>query len=60
MGLFMYSSQSSRQTSTQAYLGTVRVCPSCKSQRPKDTFKVVDGESICKQCQDELETEELE
>ena len=60
MALFMYSSQSPRQTSTQAYLGTVRVCPCCESQRPKDTFRVVNNESICKDCQDELETEELQ
>ena len=58
MGLFMYSSVHAKHNSTQAYLGTVRVCPSCKSQRPKDSFKVVDGESICKPCQDELEAEE--
>lgn len=60
MGLFMYSSQSSRQTSTQAYLGSVALCPMCKGQKPKDTFKIVDGQSICKDCQDEMETEELE
>lgn len=59
MGLFMYSSVHTKHHSTQAYLGSVLLCPSCKSQRPKDTFKVVDGESICKQCQDELEQEEL-
>jgi hypothetical protein len=31
----------------------------CKGQKPKETFKIVDGESICKDCQDELEQEEL-
>jgi formylmethanofuran dehydrogenase subunit E len=59
MALFMYSSINSKHYSTQAYLGSVSLCPMCKGQKPKETFKIVDGESICKDCQDELEQEEL-
>jgi hypothetical protein len=53
----MYSSLGTSPSSTQAFLGTVAICPCCKSQRPKETFRMVDGESICKRCQDELEEE---
>ena len=62
MALLMYSSLSTKPASTQAYLGSVALCPMCKGQKPKALFKVVDGESICKDCQDELalEAKELE
>jgi hypothetical protein len=57
MGLFMYSAQSSRPSSTQAYLGSVALCPLCRGQKPKDTFKIVEGQSICKDCQDDLQAD---
>lgn len=54
MALMMYSSLSSRYSSTQAYLGSVKMCCSCKGQQPKQLFKIVDGEEICHECQEEL------
>ena len=57
MALLMYSSLGTKPTSTQAYLGSVALCPYCKGQKPKALFRVIDGESICKDCQDELEQE---
>jgi hypothetical protein len=54
MAQLVYSTINSGYSSTQAWLGTVLTCPSCKGQKPKLLFKVVDGESICKDCQDEL------
>lgn len=62
MALMMFSSLGTKPTSTQAYLGSVALCPGCKGQKPKDLFKIVDDESICKDCQDDLkqETEDLQ
>jgi hypothetical protein len=60
MAQLVYSTLNSGYSSTQAYLGSVLTCPSCKGQKPKALFKVVDGESICKDCQDELEQEAKE
>lgn len=54
MALLMYSSLNSGYSSTQAYLGSVRVCPMCKTQKPKELFKMVGGEQICGDCQDDL------
>ena len=54
MSQLVFSTMNSGYSSTQAYLATVQYCPSCKSQRPKESFKMIDGESICKDCQDEL------
>ena len=53
MGLFMYQSQHGFMNSTQAYLGSVRLCPSCCGQKPKDGFRMHDGQEICKDCRDE-------
>ena len=39
--------------SNQEWLGTVAKCECCKSQRPKDKFKVVNGEEMCHECQKE-------
>jgi hypothetical protein len=58
MGLFMYQMRAGG--SNQAYLGSVRLCPMCNGQKPKDTFRVVDGESICEECQIELKIEQQE
>lgn len=54
MAQLVYSTINSGYSSTQAWLGSVLTCPSCKGQKPKLLFKVVEGESICKDCQDEL------
>ena len=58
MGLFIYGSIHTKHNSTQEYLGSVRMCPSCNGQKPKETFRMVDGQSICQDCQDELQQEE--
>ena len=58
MGLFMYQMRAG--TSTQAYLGSVKLCPMCGGQKPKDDFKIVDGKAICKDCQVELKLEQQE
>lgn len=57
MALLMYSSLGTNTSSTQAYLGSVALCPGCKGQKPKETFKIIDNEAICKDCQDDLEAE---
>lgn len=44
-------------TSKQEWLGTVQTCPCCNSQQPKATFKRVNGQDICLECQTELESE---
>lgn len=50
----MQLSYTSKQgTSKQEWLATVQVCPCCKGQQPKDTFKRVDGVDICLMCQEE-------
>lgn len=54
MAQLVFSTMNSGYSSTQAWLGSVLTCPSCKGQKPKLLFKVVEGESICKDCQDEL------
>ncbi len=41
--------------SNQEWLGTVALCECCNSQRPKDKFKVVNGEEMCSRCQQEEE-----
>jgi hypothetical protein len=57
MSQLVYSTMSSGYSSTQAYLGTVKVCLFCKTQKPKGLFKVIDGEEMCQQCQTELNEE---
>ena len=54
MAQLVFSTINSSYSSTQAWLGSVSICPCCKGQKPKALFKVVNGESICKDCQDEL------
>ena len=60
MGLFMYSAVNGKHASTQAYLGSVRTCPECGGQQPKETFRMVDGVSICQECQEEKQLEAKE
>jgi hypothetical protein len=60
MAQLVYSTLNSSYSSTQSYLGSVLLCPSCKGQKPKGLFKVIDGESVCKDCQDEIELETKE
>ena len=57
MSQLVYSTMSSGYSSTQAYLGTVKVCLFCKTQKPKGLFKVIDGEEMCHDCQVELKEE---
>jgi hypothetical protein len=57
MALLMFGSMATNPASTQAYLGTVALCPICNGQKPKDTFKMIDNRSICKDCQDDLKQE---
>ena len=57
MALLMFSSLNTGYSSTQAYLGSVLMCPKCKGQRPKQLFKFVDGQLICGECQEDLEIE---
>ncbi len=40
-------------TSKQEWLATVRTCPCCQGQQPKDSFKRVDGVEMCGECQEE-------
>jgi hypothetical protein len=58
MAQLVYSTINSGYSSTQAWLGSVLTCPSCKGQKPKELFKVVDGESICKDCQEDFLAEQ--
>lgn len=60
MALLMYSSLSSNTTSTQAYLGSVSLCPGCKGQKPKDLFKIIDNVAYCKDCQDDMADDQYE
>ena len=57
MSQLVYSTINSSYSSTQAYLGTVKVCLFCKTQKPKGLFKVIDGEEMCLDCQNELREE---
>lgn len=49
----MFSYAANSHTSKQSWLGTVALCPCCKSQQPKDGFKHVNGEEMCTKCQAE-------
>lgn len=40
-------------TSTQEWLGTVQLCPNCGGQKPKATFRRIDGVDVCLECQQE-------
>jgi hypothetical protein len=57
MSQLVYSTINSGYSSTQAYLGTVKVCLFCKTQKPKNLFRMVDGEEMCQDCQVELNEE---
>jgi formylmethanofuran dehydrogenase subunit E len=50
-----YFYQSNPNSTKQQWLSTVKVCQSCLSQKPKDTFRVVDGEELCKECYKDLQ-----
>jgi len=50
MSQLVYSTINSSYSSTQAYLGTVKVCLSCKGQKPKGLFRMIDGEELCQDC----------
>ena len=39
--------------SKQEWLGSVQLCQCCKSQQPKDEFKMINGEELCNKCQKE-------
>ena len=41
-------------TSKQEWLATVRHCPCCHSQRPKNGFRRVGQQDICEECQKDL------
>lgn len=55
MGAFFF--QSKPGGTTQSYLGTVKLCEMCKSQRPKEQFRMVDGIEMCGDCALEEEEE---
>jgi len=57
MATFFY--QSGAGSTTQAYLGSVKTCPHCGGQKPKGEFKMVNGESVCVECQEEIKEEML-
>lgn len=57
MAQLVYSTLNSGYASNQAYLGTVKVCIGCKTQKPKQLFRIVDGEELCADCQNELKEE---
>lgn len=50
MALFMYSAVHGRHASTQAYLGSVKICECCCSPRPKEDFKYFEGVEQCFDC----------
>lgn len=57
MAQLVFSTINSGYASTQAYLGSVRVCVGCKTQKPKETFKVFEGQELCADCREELQEE---
>lgn len=50
MSLFMYSAQSGKFASTQAYLASVKICECCCSPQPKEDFKFFEGVEQCLEC----------
>lgn len=48
MATFFY--QSNANSTKQAWLGSVLLCNSCNSQKPKQQFRMYDGESVCAEC----------
>lgn len=54
MATFFYQSKGT----TQAYLGSVMVCPECRGQKDKGGFRVLLGKAVCADCYEEL-TEEI-
>lgn len=46
-------------TSKQSYLGSRMMCPTCNKPAPKDSFKMVDGKQMCKDCQDDMKNESV-
>lgn len=45
-----YFYQSTPNTTKQAWLGSVLLCNSCNSQKPKQQFRMFAGETICEEC----------
>jgi uncharacterized paraquat-inducible protein A len=58
MAQLVFSTINSGYSSTQAYLGTVRVCTCCKTQKPKDTFKMFEKQELCADCREDLQENE--
>lgn len=57
MAQLVFSTINSGYSSTQAYLGSVRVCTGCKTQKPKETFKMFERQELCADCREELQEE---
>jgi recombinational DNA repair protein (RecF pathway) len=57
MAQLVFSTINSGYASTQAYLAHVRVCVGCKTQKPKETFKMFEGQELCADCREELQEE---
>ena len=60
MALFMYSAAHGKHASTQAYLGSVKICPVCCGPQPKESFKFFQGVEQCFECIDEILAEQEE
>jgi hypothetical protein len=60
MALFMYSAVHGRHASTQAYLGSVKICECCCSPQPKEDFKYFEGVEQCFDCIAEICAEQEE
>ena len=57
MAQLVYSTINSGYSSTQAYLASVRVCVGCKTQKPKESFMMFEGQELCADSRDELQEE---
>lgn len=60
MSLFMYSAVHGKHASTQAYLGSVKVCAQCNSPQPKQSFQFFQGVEQCFECIDDILEEQEE
>lgn len=45
-----YFYQSNPNSTKQAWLGSVSLCNSCYSQKPKNEFRIFAGERVCMEC----------
>ena len=55
-----YFYQSNPNSTKQAWLGSVMLCSSCYSQKPKAEFRMFAGESLCMECYTEMLEENQE